>query len=129
MDAVTPGPRADAEENVAHSFGAGPDQVALAEEADAHRVDQRVARIAGGEADFAAEGRDADAIAVVADSAHDAGEEIAVARHVERTEAETVEHRDRSRAHREDVAQDPADAGGSALIRFDRRRVIVRLHL
>ena len=44
-------------------------------------------------------------------------------------EAQRVEHRDRPRAHREDVAQDAADAGGRALERLDRARVVVRLDL
>ncbi len=48
---------------------------------------------------------------------------------VERTEAERVEQRDRPRAHREDVADDAADAGGRALVRLDERRVVVRFDL
>ena len=44
-------------------------------------------------------------------------------------EAQRVEDRDRPRADREDVAQDPADAGGGALERLDRARVVVRLDL
>ena len=44
-------------------------------------------------------------------------------------EAQRVEDRDRSRADGEDVTQDPADAGGSALERLDRARVIVGLDL
>ena len=44
-------------------------------------------------------------------------------------EAQRVQDRDRPGAHREDVAQDPADAGGRALVRLDEGRVIVRLHL
>ena len=48
---------------------------------------------------------------------------------VERAEAQRVQQRDRPRAHREDVADDAADAGRRALIRFDERRVIVRFDL
>ena len=44
-------------------------------------------------------------------------------------EAEPVEERDRPRAHRDDVAQDPADAGRGALERLDRGRVVVALDL
>src|SRR5438552_517864 len=51
------------------------------------------------------------------------------ARRAWRPEEQRVEHRDRPRAHGEDVAQDPAHAGGRALIRLDRRRVIVALDL
>ena len=35
----------------------------------------------------------------------------------------------RPRAHRENIADDPADAGGRALERFDRARMIVALDL
>ena len=56
-------------------------------------------------------------------------EQVARARRVELAEAERVEHRDRPRADREDVAQDAADAGGRALERLDRARVVVRLDL
>ena len=48
---------------------------------------------------------------------------------VERAEAQRVEQRDRPRAHREDVAQDAADAGGRALEGLDRRGVVVALDL
>ena len=44
-------------------------------------------------------------------------------------EAQRVEHRDRPRAEREDVAQDAADAGGRALEGLDRRGVVVALDL
>ncbi len=48
---------------------------------------------------------------------------------IQRPEPEAVEHRDRARAHGEDVAENAADAGGRALVRFDRRGVVVRLDL
>ena len=44
-------------------------------------------------------------------------------------EAQRIHHRDRPRAHSEDVAQDSADAGGRALERLDERRVVVRFDL
>ena len=48
---------------------------------------------------------------------------------VGRAEPEPVEQRDRPRAHRDDVAQDPADPGRGALERLDGRGVVVRLDL
>src|SRR3982074_1912848 len=42
-------------------------------------------------------------------------------------EAQRVQTKFRPRAHGEDVANDAADAGGRALKRFDRARVIVAL--
>ena len=57
-------------------------------------------------------------------------EQVARARGLrELAEAQRVEDRDRPRADREDVAQDAADAGGRALERLDRARVVVRLDL
>ena len=44
-------------------------------------------------------------------------------------EPEPVEERDRPRAHRDHVAQDPADPGRRALERLDRGRMVVRLDL
>jgi len=40
-----------------------------------------------------------------------------------------VEERNRTGAHCEDVAEDPADASRRSLERLDRRRVVVALHL
>ena len=48
---------------------------------------------------------------------------------VERAEAQRVQQRDRPRAHREDVAEDAADAGGGALKRLDERGMVVRFDL
>ena len=66
---------------------------------------------------LAADVRDADAVAVVAD-AGDRALEVPVGR----AEAQAVEERDRPGAHRDDVAEDPADAGRGALERLDGRR-------
>src|SRR5207249_1152354 len=44
-------------------------------------------------------------------------------------EAQAVEQRDRSSAHRDDVPEDPADAGRGALKRLHRRRMVVALDL
>jgi hypothetical protein len=49
------------------------------------------------EAGLAADGRDADAVAVVADAAHHAVDEVAHARRVEAAEAQRVHQRDRPR--------------------------------
>ena len=73
---------------------------------------------------LAADGGDADRVAVGADSGD---------RPVERVpglaEAQPVEQRDRPRAHRDDVSEDPADPGRRALEGLDRARVVVRLDL
>jgi hypothetical protein len=85
--------------------------------------------VGGLELDLAADVRDADAVAVVAHALDDACEQVPLALGAELAEAERVEDRDRARPHGEDVAQDAADAGGRALERLDRRRVVVALDL
>ena len=81
------------------------------------------------EVDLAADRRDADAVAVAGDAGDDAFERAPHLRPLERPEAQRVQQRHRARAHREDVADDAADAGGRALVRLDERRVVVRLDL
>ena len=106
-----------------------PDQPLARRQPDAHRVHEAVLLVGRLEVDLAADGRHADRVAVVADALDGPVEQVARARRVELAEAERVEHGDRPRAHREDVAQDAADAGGGALERLDRARVVVRLDL
>ena len=80
MDAVATGARTDRDDRVADALGLGADQLVLAHEADAHRVDERIALVRGVEHDVAGHGRHADAVAVVADALHDTGDEPAHAR-------------------------------------------------
>ncbi len=94
------------------------------QKADAHRVDEAVRRVDVVEHDLAADVRHADGVAVGADAADRAREVV-----VRRAEAEAVEQGDRPRAHRDDVAEDAADAGGGALERLDGGRVVVALRL
>ena len=98
-------------------------------QADAHRVDEAVLLVRRLEVDLAADGGDADRVAVGGDAGDHALEQVARARAVGLAEAQRVEHRDRPRAEREHVAQDPADAGGGALERLDGRGVVVALDL
>ena len=86
---------------------------------EAHGVDEGVAGVGGGEGDFAADGGDAEAVAVAADAGDDAFEEALVAGLVEGAEAEGVEEGDGAGAHGDDVADDAADAGGCALVGLD----------
>jgi hypothetical protein len=97
--------------------------------ADAQRVDQRVALVAGVEDDLAADVGQAQAVAVAADAGDDAGQHARGVRVVRGAEAQRVHHRDRAGAHREDVADDAADAGRRALVGLDEARVVVRLDL
>ena len=94
------------------------------EDPDAHRVDEAIAGVRLVEDGRAADVRDADGVPVAADACDRALEVM-----VGRGEPEPVEERDRARAHRDDVADDPADPGRRPLERLDRGRVVVRLAL
>ena len=99
---------------------------------EAEHVDERIAGVRVVERDLAADGRDADAVAVAGDAGDHAFDDAPVARAVgtvERAEAKRIHQRDRPRAHREDVADDAAHAGRGTLVRLDERRVIVRFDL
>ena len=128
-DPVASGRRAVEDHEVARAGRGGQGQQPLLEEADGHDVDQRVARVARVEDELATDRRHADAIAVAADAAHDPIDQVAGARVRRIAEAQGIEDGDRARPHREDVAQDPTDAGRGTLVRLDRRRVVVRLDL
>ena len=128
MDAIAAGLGADVVDGVADARRVALDERIGLRDSEAEDVDQRIARIRVVERDLAADRRDADAVAVAGDAGDHAFDDAAVARAVgtlERTEAQRVHQRDRPRAHREDVADDAADAGGGALVRLDERRVIV----
>jgi alanine-synthesizing transaminase len=101
----------------------------VADEADRHDVDEDVPVVRRVEERRPAHGRDADAVAVAADAADDAVDESVHPRRLRVAEEERVEDGDGARAHREDVAQDPADSRRGPLVGLDERRVVVRLHL
>src|SRR5256886_9799806 len=127
MNSIASGVRPNQHQPVARAFGARAHELVGANEPDAHRVDERVVRAAVLEVDLAAARRDADEVAVGAD-ARDHALEVA-ARLRQRPEPQRVEESDGTRAHGDDVTDDPADAGGSALVRLDRGRMVVRLDL
>src|SRR5439155_4240696 len=81
------------------------------------------------ERDLAADRRAPEAVAVPADARHHAVHELARLGIVELAEAERIEDRDRTGAHREDIAENSADAGRGTLEWLDERRMIVALDL
>ena len=129
MDAVAPRLGADVEDAVADAARAPVKDPVGARDAARERVDEDVAVVASVELQLAAHGGDADAVAVAADAGDHAAQELGRARVIGPAEAQRIEARDGPSAHREDVAQDPADAGRRALVRLDEARVVVRLHL
>ena len=123
-DAVAAGRRAVEDDEVARDGRLRPHEPVDGEQPDAHRVDEAVVAVGLVEDRLAADGRDADAVPVVADAAHGAREVP-----VRLGEAQAVEERDGPRSHRDDVAQDPSDARRRTLERLDGRRVVVALDL
>lgn len=92
-------------------------------------VDQRVALVAGVEDDLATDVGQTQAVAVAADSGHHARQDALGVGVVGGTEPQRVHDGNRAGTHGEDVADDPADAGGRALVGLDVRGVVVGLHL
>src|SRR3712207_2891555 len=68
-------------------------------------------------------------VSVTPDPAHDLPKEVAISPLLQRPEPQGIEQGHGPRPHREDVADDAADAGGSPLVGFDSRRVVVALDL
>ena len=128
-DPVAPGRGAEQHEQVSGPGRGRADQPLGRDQPDAHRVDQAVLLVGGLEVELAADRRHADRVAVVADPRDRAVEQVARALAGRLAEAQRVEDRDRPRADREDVAQDPPDAGRRALERLDGARMVVRLDL
>ncbi len=93
----------------------------------AQDVDQGILRIARVEGELAADGRHPDRVAVAGDAGHHALDQPALARLARIAEEERVHDRDRSRPHGEDVAEDPAYAGGGSLVGLDGRGMVVAL--
>ena len=129
VDAVAPGLGPDIDDEVSRARGGGIEDAVGAREADAHRVDQDVAVIGGMELALAADRRHPDAIAVAADPADHPRHEVPRHRMVGAAETQRVQHGNRPRAHREDVAQYAADPGRRALVGLDERGVVVALDL
>ena len=126
-DPVPPGRGAEQDCEVPDSFSAREHEPVHREHTQTQHVHQRVASVAVVEDELAAHRRDADRVAVAADAADDTFEQVPRARIVEWPEPEWVHERDRPRPHREDVADDPADARRRALVRLDGRWMVVTL--
>ena len=109
--------------------GLGQVQVFVPENADAQRVDQRVAGVRPVEHHLAADVGQAQAVAVAADAGHDSGQHPRRVGGVEGPEPQRIHHPDRTRAHGQDVPDDAADSGGRPLVGLDVAGVVVRFDL
>ena len=124
-DAVPAGLRAHQHDDVAWAVRLFALEPVDRHDPDTERVDQRVALVARVEGEFTADVRQAEAVAVPADTADDARQYPSGVRVVGGAEAQLVHDRDRPGAHGEDVADDAADTGRRALVRLDEARVVV----
>ena len=129
VDAVATGPPASEDVDVARATGTAVNQLALRHDANTADVHERVAGVARVERYLPCDGRDADAVAVVADARDDAPHQVArvldavgqfATRGVQLPEKQRVDQCNRLRAHADHVAQDAADAGRRAAIRVER---------
>ena len=132
-EAVTASFGPDIENRIAHALGGSAGDLLVLEDAKAEDIDEGISRVAVVEIHLAANGRDADAVAVVGDAIHHAREEAAVGGGLlgvtaNVAEAEGVHREYRAGTHGEDVANDAAHPCGCALERFDGARVVVALH-
>ena len=128
-DAVATGLRAQQHDDVADAARGRQLDPVPGQHAEAQRVDERVALVARVEDDLTADVGQSQAVPVAADAGDDAGQHARGVGVVGVAEAQRVHDEHRTRAHREDVAHDAADAGRGALVRLDVARVVVRLDL
>ena len=101
----------------------------MPERPDGERIDERVRLVHGIEVRLASDVGQPEAVAVVADAAHDTGHDASRVGVVDGTEAQRIHDRHRAGAHRDDVAHDAADARRRTLVRLDVARVVVTLDL
>ncbi len=125
MNPVATGCRANVKHRVADASRFRAHHFAFSDQSQAERVDENIGVVRGVEHHFACDGRHTHAIAVTANPADHAAEQVPRAQMVERSELERVHARDRPRAHRKNVAQDSADPGRRALVRLHERRMVM----
>ena len=129
MDAISPRARAHVKDRVPDPRRHATKDPILLCDADGEHVDQDVSIVRGVEVDLSANGGDAHAVAIPSDPRDDAMVKVWRSLVVDGAKAQAVEVPHGARAHGEDIAQDASDTRRSALIRFDIRGVVVRLHL
>src|SRR5262249_9012322 len=123
---VASGGRADIKDRVADAGGAAADDLLMAQDAEAERVDERVALVTRIEINLTGYGRDAETIAVMPDAGDDLAEQAPVVGECrgvgarfgfggDGAETQRVQRTDWASAHREDVPDDASHPGGRAL--------------
>src|SRR5260370_42672684 len=127
MDYCAAGVRAHGHQAVACALGSRSHETVDANQADAHRVDERVLRVALVEVHLAADRGDADAVPIAADARDDSIEMVTRGR--QRAEAQGVEQGDGPGAHGDHVADEAAHAGRGALVWLYGGGAVLRLDL
>ena len=128
-DAVTAGLRAEVHDRASDARSRRVEDLVAVREARREGVHQAVAVVGGVEANLAARGRHAEAVAIAAHAFDHTVHEATGLGVVLLAEAQRVHRRDRARTHGEDVTQDAADAGRRTLVGLDVGGVVVALHL
>jgi hypothetical protein len=128
-DPVAPGLGTQIDDRPADTRSGGIEDAVGPRDPGGKGVDQAVAVIGGVKADLATDGRHPETVAIAADAGDHPRDQAARSGVIGGAEAQAVHRRDGPRPHGEDVAQDPAHAGGGALIGLDIARVVVALHL
>ena len=128
-DAITAGGCAVEDDAIADSTRLCEMEICMLHGADAQCIHERVPEVTRIEDDFTADVREAKAVAVSANAGNHARQHASRVRGIERPEPQWIHHRNRSSAHRDDVADDATHTGCRALIRLDVRGMIVRFDL
>src|SRR5262245_58636400 len=129
MNPISSGFSSNINDWIADSMRAAIKDFVFFEDSKSEGIDQWVLGIAIGKDDFTADGWDPKTVSVECNSADHALDDVPVLRTAQRSESKAVHCGYRPRSHRENIAQDAADARGRPLERFDVGRVVVRLDL
>ena len=129
MNAVAPCLCPDIDDRIARAGRCRPEDPVTICQPDSHGIHENVAVVGRVEIHLAANSRDADTVAITADTGDDTGQKVACLFMVRRAETKRVQQRNRPRAHGEDIAKNTADTGRRALIGFNERRMVMALDL
>ena len=126
-EAVASRGRADVENGVAHALGRAAARVLfMPEHAETEGIHQRIAFVGLVEINFARNGRDAEAVAIMRDAADDAGEQATyIPGWKSVAETQGIDRADWPRTHGKNIAHDAADAGGRSLKRLNSARRVM----
>ena len=128
-DPVAAGARPEEHHLVAGAGGVGQVDVLMAQHAHAQGIDQRVLLVGGVELGLSADIGQPQGVAVGTHAGHHAVDDACGVGVVDGAEAQLVHDGHGSRPHGDDVAHDPAHAGGGPLVGLDVAGVVVRLDL